>query len=274
MDYSCFKFRFRGKLYHYVVCHFGGRFSAYWWQRAGAFLLRQCHELLAFAPHRAWLYVDDLLSALRKENARELFAIMIIFFAAINAPMSWKKAQFAQAINWCGWTVDFEMDTIQLISNKLTKLQGQIDDALLKTKKVDRKALEKCIGLLVWATSISSHLRPFLAPLYSDLHSPPGSMYSTPATRWQSFRSLLTRDLVVYREATGFFLPWKAKVLEYAGRKTHSKDDLPEVPRSTKPQWVRASDPSASRTTLRKDSQECLNWLKHCLDAPSPYQIA
>ena len=188
--------------------------------------------------------------------------------------MSWKKAQFAQAINWCGWTVDFEMDTIQLISNKLTKLEGQIDDALLKTKKVDRKALEKCIGLLVWATSISSHLRPFLAPLYSDLHSPPGSMYLTPATRWQSFRSLLTRDLVVYREATGFFLPGKAKVLEYAGRKTHSKDDLPEVPRSTKPQWVRASDPSASRTTLRKDSQECLNWLKHCLDAPSPYQIA
>ena len=141
----------------------------------------------------------DLLSALHKENARELFAIMIIFFAATNAPMTWKKAQFAQAINWCGWTVDFEMDTIQLIGNKLTKLQGQID-ALLKTKKVDRNALEKCIGLLVWATSISSHLRPFLAPLYSDLNSPPR-----------------------------FFMPWKAKFLEYAGRRIYSKDDLPEV---------------------------------------------
>ena len=52
---------------------------------------------------------------------------MIIFFAAINAPMSWKKAQFSQAFNWCGRTVDFEMDTIQLIGNKLIKLQGQID---------------------------------------------------------------------------------------------------------------------------------------------------
>ena len=263
-EHGLLMFRCRGKLYHYVVCHFGGRFSAYWWQRVGAFLLRQCHELLAFAPHKAWLYVDDLLSALHKEQARELFAIMIIFFAAINAPMSWKKAQFAQAINWCGWTVDFELGAIQLIGNKLTKLQGQID-ALLKTKKVDRKALEKCIGSLVWATSISSHLRPFLAPLYSDLHSSPGSMYSIPATRWQSFQSLLTKDLVVHREAIGFFLPWKAKVLEYAGRRIYSKDDLPEVPRSTKPQWIRASDPSASRTTLRKDSKECLQWLKHCL---------
>ena len=164
-EHGLLMFRFRGNLYHYVVCHFGGRFSAYWWQRVGAFLLRQCHELLAFAPHKAWLYVDDLLSALHKEHARELFAIMIIFFAAINAPMSWKKAQFAQAINWCGWTVDFELDTIQLIGNKLNKLQGQID-ALLKTKKVDRKALEKCIGLLVWATSISN-LRPFLACIRS-----------------------------------------------------------------------------------------------------------
>ena len=128
-EHGLLMFRFRGKLYHYVVCHFGGRFSAYWWERVGALLLRQCHELLAFAPHKA----DDLLSALHKENARGLFAIMIIFFASVSAPMSWKKAQFAQAINWCGWTVDFEMDTIQLIGDKLTKLQGQID-ALLKTR--------------------------------------------------------------------------------------------------------------------------------------------
>ena len=24
-------------LYHYKVCHFGARFSAYWWQRVGLF---------------------------------------------------------------------------------------------------------------------------------------------------------------------------------------------------------------------------------------------
>ena len=91
-------------------------------QRVGAFLLRQCHELLAFAPHNAWLYVDDPWTTLHKENAQDLFAIMIIFFAAIHAPMSWKKDEFAKSINWCGWTIGFKLDTIQLIGNKLTKL--------------------------------------------------------------------------------------------------------------------------------------------------------
>ena len=38
-------------LYHYRVCHFGARFSAYWWQRAGAFLLRLLHGILALRPH-------------------------------------------------------------------------------------------------------------------------------------------------------------------------------------------------------------------------------
>ena len=31
----------------YRVCHFGGCFSAFWWQRTGAFLLRQVHGLEA-----------------------------------------------------------------------------------------------------------------------------------------------------------------------------------------------------------------------------------
>ena len=53
---SLLLFAFQGKLYHYRVCHFGGRFSAYWWQRAGAFLLRQVHGLLAWQPHKAFLF--------------------------------------------------------------------------------------------------------------------------------------------------------------------------------------------------------------------------
>ena len=39
----------------HAVC----RFSAYWWQRTGAFLLRQIHGLLAWKPHKAFIFVDD-----------------------------------------------------------------------------------------------------------------------------------------------------------------------------------------------------------------------
>ena len=41
----------------------------------------------------------------------------------------------------------------------------------------------------------------------------------------------------------------------------HSEDDLPPIPRSSKPQYIRASNPDSETTTLQKDSKECLQWL-------------
>ena len=67
-DQGLLLFEFQSKLYGYVVCHFGARFSAYWWQRLGALLLRIAHSLLASQPHKAWLYVDDLLAALLRSS--------------------------------------------------------------------------------------------------------------------------------------------------------------------------------------------------------------
>ena len=72
---------------------------------------------------------------------------------------------------WCGWEINFSHDTIQLVSAKLMKLDALIK-ALLGSKRVLRKTLEQCIGLLIWATSIALRLRSWLAPLYSDLNTP------------------------------------------------------------------------------------------------------
>ena len=126
-------FEFADQLYGYVVCHFGARFSAYWWQRLGALLLRLAHSLLAQQPHRAWLYVDDLLAALLRSSGELQLAL---------------------------------------------KLADQIQ-ALLSSKKVNKKALQSCLGLLNWATSISHHLRSYTAPLYSDLNSPRQALFTT-----------------------------------------------------------------------------------------------
>ena len=54
------------------VCHFGAKFSAYRRQRLGALLTRITHNALADAPHKAWLYVDDLLLLLRSAQHQEL----------------------------------------------------------------------------------------------------------------------------------------------------------------------------------------------------------
>ena len=53
-DQGLLLFRNSGRLYAYVVCHFGARFSAYWWQRVGALLLRLLHRLMASEPHASF----------------------------------------------------------------------------------------------------------------------------------------------------------------------------------------------------------------------------
>ena len=46
----------------------------------------------------------------------EMFAFVVLFFCAIAAPISWKKAQFQDSLIWCGWEINFSHDTIQLVS--------------------------------------------------------------------------------------------------------------------------------------------------------------
>ena len=174
-EHGLLLFRVADILYHYRVCHFGARFSAYWWQRTGAFLLRLLHGILELRPHRAWLFVDDLLAALRRSDAHAQLALMVMFFAAISAPILWKKVQFQNGLTWCGWRINFLYETIELTPEKTLKLKGQLRE-LLKARKVKRKLLEQVLGLLIWATSLSPELRSWLAPLYTDLHSPPGCM--------------------------------------------------------------------------------------------------
>ena len=45
-EWRLLMFQHRGKLYHYTVCHCGTRFSAAWWSRMGAVLIRLCHQFL------------------------------------------------------------------------------------------------------------------------------------------------------------------------------------------------------------------------------------
>ena len=82
-EHGCLLFEVAGKLYHYIVCHFGAKFSAYWWQRAGAQMLRSTHALLSTFSHRAWLYVDDLLALLCRHSMPQQVTL-ITFFSLRN----------------------------------------------------------------------------------------------------------------------------------------------------------------------------------------------
>ena len=81
-----------------------------------------------------------------------------MFFAAISAPILWKKVQFQNGLTWCGWRINFLHETIELTPEKTLKLKGQLRE-LLKAGRVKRKLLEQVLGLLIWATSLSPELR-------------------------------------------------------------------------------------------------------------------
>ena len=186
------------QLYHYTVCHFGAKFSAYWWARLGALLTRTAHALLGDQPHRMWLYVDDLLALLRSANCAQPICVLLAFLSCVNAPVSWKKAQLSQSITWCGSTFHFGLEALHLSQPKLQKLREQLQ-ALHRWKKVSRKLLEATFGLLMWATSTCPHLRPYMAPLYRDLRSAAGTLKLIHPRMWQHFL-----------DAPGLWLAFKA----------------------------------------------------------------
>ena len=176
-------FEIDDEVYHYAACHFGAKFSAYWWARVGGLITRILHRIAAHLKHRSWLYVDDLLCLLTHVDFPEAVCILIALLTCINAPISWKKAQIWHG---CGWTFDFSTETIHLAQQELEKLRAQLAK-LLQGKKLQRKKLEAALGLLMWATSTCKHIRPYLAPLYRDLHSAAGTLKLIHPQFWQSF---------------------------------------------------------------------------------------
>ena len=238
-------------------------FSAYWWQRAGGQMLRIVHALLVTFSHRAWLYVDDLLALLCNHSVPQQVTIITFFLACINAPISWKKAQLGNIVTWCGWTLHTDLESSHLAIGKLRKLQEQLEK-LACSKKIPRKHLERALGLLMWATSACTHLRPYMAPLYKDMYSGRGALRQIHARDWHRFLDALSPDAVVQRQPLGMWLHTGSQLTEVGSQKIQSKADVPRVVSSAKPQWVRMADPMRNEIHLRNESRTALRWLSSC----------
>ena len=77
---------------------------------------------------------------------------------------------------------------------------------------MQRKDLEAALGLLNWATSLSKHMRPFMAPLYKDLHSAKGTLHSIAPSMWSSFVDCLDSTAKLTRTPSGTWLPRHAQL--------------------------------------------------------------
>ena len=251
-------FQFNNRTYFYTVAHFGARFSAWWWQRLAALILRLLHQFL-HSGHRGWIYVDDILLLFRRTSFTKQVTLAVLFLLLINTPISWRKAQLGDCVTWTGWDFNFRFDTVQLTASKVTKLLGLLQDVLAK-KQAKAKALETTLGMLIWFTSVARFLRPQLADIYRCLHSPPAALYSVPAQFWAEFLSVLNDAAVVISASPSLALPLGGRVVEYSHFPIHSKNDLPRVPIKSHLQWLRVQDLGASSVTLTKEALSHLRW--------------
>eukprot|EP00435_Cladocopium_sp_Y103_P006972 s3697_g2.t1 len=251
-------FQFKQRTYYYTVAHFGARFSAWWWQRLAGLLLRLLHQFL-HAPHRGWVYVDDILLLLRRACFPKQVTLAVLFLLLLNTPISWKKAQMGDRLSWIGWDLDLALDTVQLTMPKVEKLRELLLE-LLRHKQTKVKTLETALGMLIWFSSVARYLRPHLAELYRCLHSPPASLYSVPATFWAEFRSVLDDEARVVRSSPSLCLPIGGRVVEYSHHPISCKADLPSVPYKSNLQWVRVQDLQSSTLTLTKDATSQFRW--------------
>ena len=152
-DQGTLLFRVGGKLYYYTVCHFGARFSAYWWQRTGGLILRCIHALLCNHPHRAWLYVDDLLALLRKNESADA-AALIVRIASGTA-----RTDQLEESTICHQRHLVRLDFLHRIGDRraspgqTSKAARAARRAAAAKEKCLARALEGMLGLLNWATS-------------------------------------------------------------------------------------------------------------------------
>ena len=188
-------------------------------------------------------------------------ALIVALLSALGVPISWRKAQLGADSTWCGWTFNFDCETVRLTAEKLAKLRAQLHE-LRHSRKILRKKLESGLGLLMWATSTARHLRPYLAPLYKDLHSARGTLKQIHHSQWQPFLDSLNQEAVVSRQPIGVWLPLHARVIAVGTTAVQCKPDM--VPPAHKAPWIRIADPHRTEIHLRDESRNAIDWLEAC----------
>lgn len=171
----CF-FQLTGTLFRYLTCHFGASYSAFWWGRVSGALIRLLHIFLG-TGHVAMTYVDDTLVLVRAHAAKFSGCLIAMFMTMMGVPLSWHKFRMGARVCFIGLVVGLGDFSLGLEADKVAKLV-----AFLKSLKVgnrlDRRALLKGTGVLMWASAITPWLRPRLAEFYS--------LANRPGLVWQS----------------------------------------------------------------------------------------
>lgn len=154
---------------YYVTCHFGGSWSAWWWARTGAALIRSLHRLIQEA-HGGVIYVDDFLFLVPASRARRVAALIQVFLSTIGCPLSWHKVRMAPEVEYIGFWIDASRARVGIPPDKYHKAVDFLN-LLRKGEHVSVREIEKGRGRLLWISWIADSMKPWLAPFFQCTYS-------------------------------------------------------------------------------------------------------
>ena len=255
-------FEIAQRLFYYIVCHFGGRWSAYWWSRAGAFFVRFLH-LVIQDPHQLWLYVDDFLFRLRKKQFSETGALIFLVLDALGCPLSWKK-QECGAVTWIGLAIDFRSGVWTLPEDKYEKMVDFLTYMSQDSRKLQRKRIEAGLGLMQWIIRVFPYMKPYLSFFYRVLCRPVMSQFNLPHTSMCRFLAALGENLSFTHALAHPEIPAGSSLLQFGPlnppRTRKEVSELRPVPE--KGVFVRISNPRSTEVRNCVESQQVAKlWL-------------
>ncbi len=160
-------FRFRERIFHYKVLHFGGPCSAYFWTRTAGILLRCIHKFLHLF-HVGMVFVDDFIFGFYNHTSGLQAALVLMFMSFLQVPISWNKMELGTSVTWIGWQLDTWSDTVSITSEKIHKIVSKLK-IFSSPGKYLRKDVEKLTGTILWITDMFPHIRWMLGILYTIL---------------------------------------------------------------------------------------------------------
>ena len=160
-------FRFKDRLFHYKVLHFGGTCSAYYWTRTAGILLRCIHQFL-YIFHIAMVFVDDFVFGFYKDTSALQASLVLMLMSFLRVPISWNKLEMGTNITWLGWKIDTTTDTVSITQEKIQKIVGYLKN-FTKAGKFLRRDMEKLTGTVLWVTDMFPHIKRMLSTLYTIL---------------------------------------------------------------------------------------------------------
>ena len=194
-------FSLEGEFYAYVVNHFGAAWSAYWWSRLSALLLRTIHFLVRHR-HLGAVYVDDFLFLLPRGAFAMLVVLVLAILQILAVPLSWRKLALGSEFTYLGWQLSLHSGFwASLPESKQAKVLRELAWWRLHPRRVPQKKLSQLLGFLLWATQVRLALRAFLAPLFIKLNKPGSRLQCLSLGQLEELAMTLGDGLVVQSAA-------------------------------------------------------------------------